>query len=94
LLLAVTAIPGVVEPYVAVVVALGLAVIDGEVTTVTESVEAELVPQPLPAVTVTLPEVAVPQLTVIEVVPAPAVIEAPLGTDQVYVVAPLTAEIV
>jgi hypothetical protein len=46
-------------------------------------VEAELVPQVLPAVTVTLLEVAVPQLTVIEVVPAPTVMEAPLGTVQV-----------
>jgi hypothetical protein len=41
----------------------------GPGSTVTPSVEAELVPQVLPAVTVTLPEVAVPQLTVIEVVP-------------------------
>jgi hypothetical protein len=51
--------------------------------TVTASEAAALVPQVLPAVTVTLPEVAVPQLTVIEVVPAPAVTDAPVGTVQV-----------
>src|SRR5438093_658855 len=44
-------------------------VIVGDGFTVTDKVEAELVPQALPAVTCTLPELAVPQLTVAEVVP-------------------------
>jgi hypothetical protein len=68
-------------------------VIVGEGLTVTDKVWAALVPQALPAVTETLPEVAVPQLTVIEVVPWPVLTVAPAGTVHVYVVAPLTAEI-
>ena len=44
-------------------------VIVGDGFTVTDKVEAELVPQALPAVTCTLPEDAVPQLTVALVVP-------------------------
>ena len=61
--------------------------------TVTARVAAELVPQVLPAVTVTFPAV-LPQVTVIDVVPWPAVIDAPDGTVHVYVVAPLTLPIV
>ena len=44
-------------------------------------------------VTVTLPELAVPQFTVMFVVPCPVAIDAPAGTDQLYPVAPLTAAI-
>ena len=54
---------------------------------------AELLPQALFAVTVTFPAV-LPHVTVIEVEPWPAVIEAPGGTVQLYEAAPLTAEIV
>jgi hypothetical protein len=63
----------------------GLApnVIVGVGLTVTLREAGELLPQVLLAVTVTLPEAAVPQLTVAEVLPCPAVIEAPEGTDQV-----------
>ena len=43
---------------------------------------AELLPDALSAVTVTLPAVE-PNVTVIEVEPSPAVIEAPVGTVQV-----------
>ena len=60
------------------------------------TVTARLLDVPLPhtllGVTVTLPEV-VPQLTVIEAVPWPDATVAPLGTVQLYPVAPLTAEI-
>jgi hypothetical protein len=48
----------------------------------TASVRAVLEPQELSAVTETLPEL-VPNVTVMEVVPDPEVIEAPVGTVQV-----------
>jgi len=48
----------------------------------TASVRAVLDPQELSAVTETLPEL-VPNVTVMEVVPDPEVIEAPVGTVQV-----------
>ena len=51
--------------------------------TVTDNEAGELLPHALSAVTVTLPELAVPQLTVIEVVPCPVVILAPDGTVHV-----------
>src|SRR5688572_28707773 len=60
--------------------------------TETAKLLAGLVPQILPAVTLTFPEVP-PNVTVIEVVPWPAVIVEPEGTVQVYVVACCTAEI-
>ena len=51
-------------------------------STVTAVQLEELAPQMLSAVTHTLPD-EVPRVTVMEVVPCPAVIEAPLGTVQV-----------
>ena len=52
--------------------------------TVTAKLLAALVPQLLPAVTVIFPFCpAVPVVTVIEVVPVPAVIDHPVGTVQV-----------
>jgi len=68
----------------------GIAGAEGILRTVTASMLAPLVPQLLLAVTVTLPDV-VPMVTVIEVVPVPAVIVAPAGTVQVYEVALATA---
>ena len=63
--------------------------------TVTAFDEAVLVPQVLPAVTVILPFCpAVPVVTVIDVVPAPAVIVHPAGPVHVYVVALATAVMV
>ena len=60
--------------------------------TVTAILLAALVPQLLPAVTVMFPFCpAVPVVTVMEVVPAPAVIVQPVGTLHVYVVAFVTA---
>jgi hypothetical protein len=62
--------------------------------TVTAKLLAELVPQLFPAVTVIFPFwPGVPVVTVIEVVPVPAVIAHPDGTVQVYVVAFVTAAI-
>ena len=54
--------------------------------TVTAWQPGKLVPQALPAVTHTLPEV-VPKLTVALVVPCPAATLAPAGTVHVYTVA-------
>ena len=60
--------------------------------TVTAKLLAELVPQELPAVTVMLPFcVALPVVTIIDVLPWPAVIVQPEGTVHVYVVALVTA---
>jgi hypothetical protein len=78
------------------IVAPGLAEMLTEGTTagftVTAKEAAELLPQALVAVTVTLPPV-LPHVTVIEVALL-AVMLAPDGTPQVYPVAPLTGEIV
>jgi len=60
--------------------------------TVTLKLDPVPLKQLLLGVAVTLPEVD-PQLTVMDVVPCPAVIVAPAGTAHVYVVAPATAEI-
>ena len=74
------------------VIAPGVAGVTGD--TITASVAAADVPQLLPAVTVMLPFCpAVPVVTVIDVVPDPAVIVHPVGTDHVYVVAFVTAAI-
>ena len=54
----------------------------GAVAIMMALVLAALLPDALSAVTVTLPAVE-PKVTVIEVVPSPAVIEAPVGTVQV-----------
>jgi len=54
--------------------------------TVTAKVLGELLPQELSAVTVILPELP-PNVTVIEVLPCPAVILLRKGTVQVYVLA-------
>ena len=62
--------------------------------TVTAKLLAVLVPQLFPAVTVIFPFCpAVPVLTVMEIVPAPAVIDQPVGTDKVYVDAFVTEAI-
>lgn len=56
--------------------------------------EAALAPQALPAVTAILPFCPlVPDVTVTDVVPCPPVIDQPVGTVQVYVVAFGTAAI-
>ena len=60
------------------------------VETVTASVEAALVPQPLVAVTEILPA-ALPEVTVTDMEPCPAVMVHPAGTDHVYEPAPGTA---
>ena len=66
----------------------------GFAVTVTPKVLDELVPQEFCAVTLMLPFwPPAPAVTVIEVVPAPAVIVHPVGTVQLYVVALATAEI-
>ena len=70
--------------------AVGVAGVPG--LTVTASVAARLVPHVFPAVTVILPFCpAVPVVTVIEFVVPPAVIDQPVGTVHVYVVAFVTA---
>jgi hypothetical protein len=62
--------------------------------TVTASDEAALLPQILPAVTEILPFwPADPVVTVTDVLPFEDVIDQPVGTDQVYVVALGTAAI-
>jgi hypothetical protein len=64
------------------VIAPGVAGVPGP--TVTASVLAALVPQELPAVTVIFPFCpAAPVVTVIDVVPAPAVMVQPAGTAHV-----------
>ena len=68
------------------VIAPGVAGVPG--FTVTASVLAALVPHEFPAVTVMFPFCPVlPVVTVIVLVPAPAVIDQPAGTAHVYVVA-------
>ena len=63
----------------------------GADATVTARVRGELVPQLFPAVTLILPFCPVePDVTVIEIVPAPDVITHPVGTVQEYVVAFVT----
>ena len=63
--------------------------------TATGKLDAVLVPQELVAVTVTFPFCpALPDVTVIEVVPAPPVTVHPVGTVQLYEVAFGTAAIV
>ena len=59
----------------------GVAGAESGATGLTVRLLAGPVPQLLLAVTVTLPD-EVPMVTVIELVPAPAVIEAPEGTVQ------------
>ena len=63
-------------------------------STVTANVAADDVPHSFPAVTVISPFCpAAPDVTVIEFVPAPAVIDQPVGTVHVYIVAFETAAI-
>ena len=64
----------------------------GLVVIATDIELAVLVPQELPAVTLILPDEP-PNVTVTDVVPEPAVIEAPDGTVQLYEIAPDTADI-
>ena len=71
-----------VKPEVVTSVSAETAGAAGAEWMVTARVRAEPEPQSLSAVTVTLPELD-PKVTVIEVVPSPAVIVAPLGTPQV-----------
>ena len=83
------------EPFVTVTVKVGLtSAFFGEVPlteamlafafTTTAFVDAELVPHELPALTVMLPFCpALPAVTVMDVVPAPPVIDHPEGTVQV-----------
>ena len=72
------------------VIAPGVAGVPG--LTVTASVLTALVPHEFPAVTVTFPFwPALPVVTVMDVVPVPAVIFQPAGTAHVYVVALGTA---
>jgi hypothetical protein len=66
-----------------------LAVTVGNALMVNKNVVGELVPQVLPAVTVTLPDVE-PAVTLMLVVPCPELITVPAGTVHVYVVAPTT----
>lgn len=62
--------------------------------TVTPRFLTVLVPQLLPAVILIFPFCPVePVVTVIEVVPCPPVIIQPVGAVQLYVVAPVTADI-
>jgi hypothetical protein len=62
--------------------------------TITARLAAVLVPHPSPAVTCMFPFwPPLPAVTVIEVVPAQAVMDHPVGTVHVYVVAFVTAVI-
>lgn len=56
---------------------------------VTGNILGPLLPQKLPAVTVTLPP-AIPEVAVMDVVPCPDVMVQPAGTPHVYVVADAT----
>ena len=73
-----------------VVCGLGAKVTTGGVLTVTGRILDAPVKQLLLGVAVTFPDVALTQLTIIDVVPWPVATLAPAGTVQVYVVAPLT----
>ena len=71
-------------------VAVGTSGVAGD--TVTANVLAAEIPQEFCAVTLIFPSSpGSPVVTVIEVVPAPAVIVHPVGTDQLYEVALATA---
>ena len=80
-------LPVVPEQMVSVLVA-GLLLKPISSKNPTASVLAALVPQVLVAVTVILSLPAVPDVTVIEFVPVPAVIDHPEGTVQLYTVVP------
>jgi hypothetical protein len=70
-------------------IAPGVAGVAG--LTVTAKLLAALVPQELPAVTVILPFwPALPEVTVIELVPVPPITVHPVGTTHVYIVASIT----
>jgi hypothetical protein len=81
-----------VEAHAAEGPVIGPGAAGATVETVTASVEAPLVPQPLAAVTDMLPA-ALPDVTVTDMVPWPAVIDHPAGTVHVYEPAPGTAVI-
>ena len=66
-----------------------VAVADERQLMATAIFRLELLPQPLPALTLTVPPFA-PKLTRMEFVPAPDAMVAPDGTTQLYVVAPDT----
>jgi hypothetical protein len=68
-------------PFTAVAPEIPPGVAGAEVTEI-EAEDAAPVPQVLEAVTLTLPE-ALPKFTEMEVVPCPAVMVAPEGTDHV-----------
>lgn len=69
-------VPHIEAPVVPVMVGIG--------ATVTAKDRVELIPQPLPAVTVMFPFCpAVPEFTVMEVEPAPEVMDHPVGTVHV-----------
>ena len=73
------------------VIAKGTAGVAGSTTT--GKVLGALVPHEFPAVTLIFPFwPALPAVTDIDVVPAPALIVQPVGTVHVYVVAPVTLD--
>jgi hypothetical protein len=83
-LLAVVVVVIVPDPWQRVEVTGKKALIVTIGVTVTAKLLAALVPQEFPTFTVMLPFCpAVPEVTVIEFVPAPAVIVQPVGTVQV-----------